>query len=50
MVQDFKNKTKNIILPEDKLKIISKDLEVKFYQLRDLEQRILYKNWKGFSK
>ena len=44
MVQDFKDKIKNVTLLEDKLKIINKNLEVKFYQLRDLEQRILYKD------
>ena len=37
MVQDFKGKIKDITLPENKPKIISKDLEVKFYQLRDLK-------------
>ena len=49
-MQDFKNKTKNITLLEKKSKIISKDLKVKFYQLRDLEQRMPYKNQEGFSK
>ena len=44
MVQDFKGKTKDVILLEDKLRIINKNLKVKFYQLRDLEWRILYKN------
>ena len=37
MVQDFKSRIKDITLPENKLRIISKDLKVKFYQLRDLE-------------
>ena len=31
MVQDFKGKIKDITLLENKLKIISKDLEVRFY-------------------
>ena len=30
--------------------MISKDLEVKFYQLRDLERRIPYKNQEGYSE
>ena len=37
MIQDFKDKIKNITLLEDKLGIISKDLKIKFYLLRDLE-------------
>ena len=30
--------------------MISKDLKVKFYQLRDLERRIPYKDWEGYSE
>ena len=37
IVQDFKGKTKDVTLLENKLRIISKDLKIKFYQLRDLE-------------
>ena len=37
MVQDFKGKIKDIILLKDKLRMISKDLKIKFYQLRDLK-------------
>ena len=37
-------------LLEKELKIISKDLKIKSYQLRDLERRIPYKNQKGFNK
>ena len=44
MVQDFKGKTKDITLLENKPGIISKDLKIKSYQLRDLERRIPYKN------
>ena len=44
MVQDFKGKTKDITLLKDEFGIISKNLKIKFYQLSDLEQRILYKN------
>ena len=44
MVQDFEGKTKDIILLEDKPRMISKGLKVESYQLRDLEQRILYKD------
>ena len=44
MVQDFKSKTKDITLLKNKSGIISKDLKVKFYQLRDLERRMLYKD------
>ena len=50
IIQDFEGRTKNVTLLEDKPKIISKDLEVKSYQLRDLERRMLYKDWEGFSK
>ena len=49
-MQDFKSKTKNITLLEKKSKIISKDLKVKFYQLRDLKQKMLYKDWEGYNK
>ena len=50
MVQDFKNRIKNITLLKNKPEIINKDLEVKFYQLKDLEQKMLYKNQEGFSE
>ena len=50
MVQDFKGRIKDITLLEDKPGIISKNLKIKSYQLRDLKQRILYKNWEGFNK
>ena len=43
-MQDFKGRTKNITLLKKELKIINKDLEVKFYQLRDPERRMLYKD------
>ena len=50
MVQNFKGKIKDITLLKNKFRIISKNLKVKSYQLRDLEQRILYKDQEGFSK
>ena len=50
IIQDFKGRTKSITLLKKESRIISKNLKVKFYQLRDLEQRIPYKNQKGFSK
>ena len=37
IIQDFKGRTINITLLKNKPRIISKDLKVKFYQLRDLE-------------
>ena len=37
MVQDFEGRIKDIILLENKPRIISKNLKIKFYQLRDLE-------------
>ena len=37
IVQDFKDKIKDITLLEEELRIISKDLKVKSYQLRDLK-------------
>ena len=37
IVQDFEGRIKDIILPEDKPRIISKDLKVRSHQLRDLE-------------
>ena len=43
-MQDFKGRTKNIILLKSKPKMINKDLKVKFYQLRDLKWRMPYKN------
>ena len=50
MVQDFKSKTKDVTLLKDKPGIISKDLKIKSYQLRDLERRMPYKDQEGFSK
>ena len=50
MVQDFKGKIKDITLLKNKPRIISKDLKIKFYQLRDLEQKMLYKNQERFNK
>ena len=31
IIQDFKDKTKDITLPKKELRIISKDLKIKFY-------------------
>ena len=50
IVQDFEGRTKDVTLPEDEPGMISKDLEIKSYQLRDLERRMPYKNWEGFSE
>ena len=44
IIQDFKGKIKDVTLLEDEPRIISKDLKVRSYQLRDLERRILYKD------
>ena len=49
-MQDFKGRIKSIPLLEEEPRIINKNLKVKFYQLRDLEQKMLYKNWEGFNK
>ena len=43
IIQDFKGRIKSIFLLKEEPEIINKDLKVKFYQLKDLEQKILYK-------
>ena len=50
IVQDFEGRTKDVTLLEDEPGMISKDLEVKSHQLRDLERRMLYEDWEGFSE
>ena len=37
IIQDFKGRIKNITLLKKELGMISKDLKIKFYQLRDLK-------------
>ena len=41
---------KSIYLLESESRVISKDLKVKSYQLKDLKQHIPYKNQEGYSK
>ena len=50
LCRTLKVKLRVFFLLEEEPKIISKDLKVKFYQLRDPERRMLYKDWEGFNK
>ena len=44
IIQDFEGRIKSIPLLKEESRIISKDLKIKFYQLRDPERKISYKD------